>query len=263
MISALWTAATGMNSQQTNIDVIANNLANVNTTGFKKSRASFQDLMYHNLKQPGTTNSQGAEIPVGIEIGHGSKISATQKIFTEGDLQNTEGSLDIFISGDGFLQVLLPNGEIAYTRDGSLGRDGTGRLVTSDGYPIYPEDIYIPDDTSEISITSDGTVSAEIDGQEDAEQLGQIELARFSNPAGLNSIGKNLYTATVASGDPVVNTPGSEGYGTIEQNFLEMSNVKVVEEMVNMIAAQRAYEVNSKAIQAADDMLSVANQLKR
>lgn len=263
MISALWTAATGMNSQQTNIDVIANNLANVNTTGFKKSRASFQDLMYHSLKQPGTTNSQGAEIPVGIEIGHGSKISATQKIFTEGDMQNTEGSLDIVISGDGFLQVLLPNGEIAYTRDGSLSQDSTGRLVTSDGYPIYPEEIYIPEDASEISITSDGTVSAEIDGQDEAEQLGQIELARFSNPAGLNSIGKNLYTSTVASGDPVVNTPGSAGYGSIVQNFLEMSNVKVVEEMVNMIAAQRAYEVNSKAIQAADDMLSTANQLKR
>lgn len=262
MISALWTAATGMNTQQTNIDVISNNLANVNTTGFKKSRVNFQDLMYQRVKEPGTPNAQGAQIPLGVEIGHGAKVSATQKVFTTGDLQNTEGPLDIVIEGDGFLQVLLPDGTIAYTRDGSLKMDSTGRLVTSDGYPIQPE-IYIPEDATEISITTDGNVSVEIGGQNQPQQLGQFQLARFSNPAGLNSIGRNLYKNTVASGDPMVNTPGSAGYGTIVQNFLEMSNVQVVEEMVNMIAAQRAYEVNSKAIQAADDMLRTASQLRR
>lgn len=262
MIGALWTAATGMDGQQTNIDVIANNLANVNTTGFKKSRVNFQDLMYQHIIQPGTPNAQGNQIPVGLEIGHGSKVSATQKIFTTGSQQPTGNQLDIVIEGDGFLQVLLPDGTIGYTRDGSLKKDGEGMLVTTDGYPIQPE-IYLPDDYTELSITSDGMVSVTIAGEEEPEELGQIQLARFSNPSGLISIGRNLYQPTVASGDPMVDTPGSAGYGTIVQNSLEMSNVKVVEEMVNMIAAQRAYEINSKAIQAADDMLSTAGQLKR
>lgn len=262
MIGALWTSATGMDAQQANIDVISNNLANVNTTGFKKSRVNFQDLMYQRLREPGTPNAQGAQVPVGIEIGHGSKISATQKIFSPGSIQNTGNPLDILIEGDGFLQVLRPDGTIAYTRDGSLKQDSTGRIVTSDGYPIQPE-IYIPQDATEISITSDGTVAVNIAGGNQPQQLGQIQLARFSNPAGLNSVGRNLFEATVASGDPQIGAPGDAGYGTIAQGFLEMSNVKVVEEMVNMIAAQRAYEVNSKSIQAADEMLKTANQIKR
>ncbi len=262
MIGALWTAATGMGAQQVNIDVISNNLANVNTTGFKKSRLNFQDMMYQRLKQPGTPNAQGAQVPVGVEIGHGTKVSATQKIFSKGSLQNTGNPLDLLIEGDGFLQVLRPDGTMAYTRDGSLKQDSTGRVVTSDGYPVQPE-IFIPQDATEISITSDGTVSVQIAGGNQPQQLGQIQLARFSNPAGLNSGGRNLFEATSASGEPMVNNPGAAGFGTIVQGFLEMSNVQVVEEMVNMIAAQRAYEVNSKAIQAADQMLSTATQLRR
>lgn len=262
MIGALWTAATGMDAQQVNIDVISNNLSNVNTTGYKKSRINFQDLMYQRLNRPGTPNAQGAQIPVGVEIGHGSKVSATQKIFSKGSVQNTGNSLDILIEGDGFLQVLRPDGTMAYTRDGSMKQDSTGRVVTSDGYPLQPE-IFIPQDATEISITSDGTVAVQIAGTNEPQQLGQIQLARFSNPAGLNSVGRNLFEGTVASGEAMVNNPGAAGYGTIVQGFLEMSNVQVVEEMVNMIAAQRAYEVNSKAIQASDEMLKTASQLRR
>lgn len=262
MIGALWTAATGMGAQQVNIDVIANNLANVNTTGFKKSRLNFQDMMYQRLKQPGTPNAQGAQIPIGVEIGHGTKVSATQKIFSKGSLQNTGNSLDLLIEGDGFFQVMRPDGTTAFTRDGSWKQDSTGRVVTSDGYPIQPE-IFIPQDAIEISITSDGTVSVQIAGGNQPQQLGQMQLARFSNPAGLNSVGRNLFEASTASGYPMVNNPGAAGYGTIVQDFLEMSNVQVVEEMVNMIAAQRAYEVNAKAIQAADSMLGTATQLRR
>lgn len=262
MIGALWTAATGMDAQQTNIDVISNNLSNVNTNGFKKSRVNFQDLMYQHVKQPGTPNAQGAQIPAGIEVGHGSKVSATQKIFSPGSVQNTGNPLDLIIEGDGFLQVMRPDGTVAFTRDGSLKQDSSGRVVTTDGYPIQPE-IYIPQDATEISITSDGSVTVRLAGSNDPQQLGQIQLARFSNPAGLVSSGRNLFEATVASGQPMVDTPGAPGYGTIAQGFLEMSNVKVVEEMVGMIAAQRAYEVNSKAIQAADEMLKTANMLRR
>ncbi|MGM0410874.1 MAG: flagellar basal-body rod protein FlgG [Bacillota bacterium] len=261
MIGALWTASTGMDSQQTNIDVISNNLANTNTTGFKKSRVNFQDLMYQQIRQPGSPNAQGSEIPVGIEKGHGSKVAATQKLFTEGSVQATDNPLDILIEGDGFLQVQKPDGSIAYTRDGSLKLDGQGRLVTSDGYLVQPQ-IDIPEDATDISITSDGTVNVKLEGEEEAQTQGQLELVRFSNPAGLNSTGRNLYESTSASGEPQVNTPGSEGYGTISQGYLEMSNVKVVEEMANMISAQRAYEINSKAIQASDEMLQVASRLK-
>ncbi len=261
MISALWTAATGMNAQQSNIDVISNNLANVNTGGFKKSRINFADLMYSIVKQPGTPNAQGSQIPVGIEIGHGTKVAATEKVFTAGDVQNTENSLDLLIEGEGFFQVMRPDGTMAYTRSGSFKRDSEGRIVTADGYALQPE-IRIPEDTTSISITSDGTVNIKT-GNDNTEQLGQIQLYRFSNPAGLNSTGRNLYQQTVSSGDPMVGTPGEDGFGTISQGFLEMSNVKVVEEMVNMIAAQRAYEVNSKAIQASDEMLQTANQLRR
>ena len=227
MINALWTAASGMNTQQTNIDVISNNLSNVNTTGFKKSRVNFQDLMYQNVKQAGTPNAQGSQIPTGIEIGHGSRVAATQKMFTPGSFQSTDNPLDIAIEGDGFLQVMRPDGTIGYTRDGSLKQDSQGRIVTSNGYPVQPE-IFIPQDATKISITSDGTVSAQVAGSNQPQQIGQIELARFSNPAGLQSDGKNLFEPTVASGEPVVGAPGSQGFGTVAQGFLEKSNVKVV-----------------------------------
>ena len=262
MISALWSASTGMKGQQTNIDVISNNLANVNSSGFKKSRVDFEDLMYQTLNQPGSPDTQGSQIPVGIEKGHGTKVSSTQKIFTIGDLQNTDNPLDIVIEGDGFLQVARPDGSIAYTRDGALKQDSQGRIVTSEGYPVLPN-ISIPQDTTDITITSDGTVNVKLAGREDSQQIGQLELARFSNPGGLNSAGRNLFEETVASGPAMLGTPGSEGFGTIAQGFLEKSNVEVVEEMVNMIGAQRAYEVNSKTIQAADEMLATANQLRR
>lgn len=261
MIGALWTASTGMHSQQTNINVISNNLSNVNTTGFKKARVNFQDLMYQHARQPGSPNAQGSQIPTGIEIGHGSKVAATQKIFTPGSMQSTDNPLDIVIEGDGFLQVTRPDGSTAYTRDGSLKLDSNGQIVTSDGYSIQPQ-INIPQNATDISITSDGTVNVLLDGENQPQQQGQIELARFSNPAGLKSAGRNLYEATIASGDPMQGNPGARGYGTVSQGFLEKSNVKVVEEMVNMISAQRAYEINSKAIQAADEMLQTASRLK-
>jgi len=260
MISALWTSATGMNSQQTNIDTISNNLANVNTSGFKKSKINFADLIYTNMREPGTPNAQGAEIPTGIEIGHGSKVNSTQKIFTQGNIQNTDSPLDMVIEGDGFFRIQLPDGNYAYTRDGSFKQDSNGNIVTSDGYQIDPS-FQIPQDATEIAITSDGTVNAIVDGEN--QQLGQIQLYRFANPAGLSSEGRNLYSQTVAYGQAMQGVPGEGGFGTITQGFLEMSNVKVVEEMVNMIAAQRAYETNSKAIQASDEMLQTANQLKR
>jgi len=260
MIGALWTAATGMNTQQTSIDVTSNNLANVNTGGFKKSRVNFADLMYRTVKQPGTPNAQGAQIPVGIEVGHGAKVASTQKIFTAGNVSNTENPLDLLIEGDGFFQVMKPDGTVAYTKNGSFKRDSTGRVVTSDGYPLQPE-IVIPEEATSISITSDGTVNIKTGNT--TEQIGQIQLYSFANPAGLNSLGRNLFQQTVASGDPQTGVPGEQGFGTISQGFLEMSNVKVVEEMVNMISAQRAYDVNSKAIQAADEMLKTANQLRR
>lgn len=262
MISALWTSATGMNSQQTNIDVISNNLANVNTSGFKKSKINFADLIYTNMRQPGTPNAQGAEIPTGIEMGHGAKVNSTQKIFTQGNIQNTDSPLDMVIEGDGFFRVQLPDGNFAYTRDGSFKQDSNGNVVTSDGYQIDPP-ITIPQNATDISITSDGNVNAIVDGAEEPQQLGTIELYRFANPAGLTSEGRNLYSQTVASGQAMAGQPGQQGFGTVTQGFLEMSNVKVVEEMVNMIAAQRAYETNSKSIQASDEMLQTANQLKR
>ncbi len=262
MIRALYTASTGMEAQQTNIDTISNNLSNVNTTGFKKSRTNFQDLMYEQTRQPGTPNAQGAEVPVGTEIGSGTRIGATQKLFTPGSMQETGNPLDVVIEGDGFIEVRLPDDSTAYTRDGSLKQDSAGQLVTADGFPVEPA-IDIPEDATDISITSDGTVSVEMPGQEEPETVGQIDLVKFSNPAGLNSIGRNLYSETAASGVPMIGTPGEEGFGTIAQGYLEMSNVEVVEEMVDMISAQRAYEANSRSIQASDDMLNTANQLRR
>lgn len=262
MIRALWTAASGMLAQQLNTDVIANNLANVNTTGYKRSRADFQDLLYQTIKAAGTSNTSGSQVPVGIEVGHGTRAIAIQKMFTQGDYEETGNTLDMVIEGDGFFQITMPDGSTAYTRAGSFKQDSQGRVVTSDGY-VMKDQITIPQEAQDIAITSDGTVQAILPGKSTPQQLGVIELARFTNPAGLSSEGKNLYFATAASGQAINGTPGADGLGTIVQRSLEMSNVKVVEEMVNLIVAQRAYEINSKAIQTSDEMLGIANNLRR
>jgi len=262
MIRALWTAASGMMAQQLNTDVVANNLANVNTTGFKRSRIDFQDLLYQTVRPAGSSNTSGSQIPVGIQVGHGTRPIAIQKMFTQGDYEETGNTLDMVIEGDGFFQITMPDGSIAYTRAGSFKQDGQGRIVTSDGF-VMKDQITIPQDAQDIAITSDGTVQALLPGQPAPQQLGVIELARFPNPAGLSSIGRNLYLPTAASGQAITGTPGTSGFGTVVQRFLEMSNVKVVEEMVNLIVAQRAYEINSKAIQTADEMLGIANNLRR
>lgn len=262
MIRSLWTAASGMQAQSVNIDVISNNLANVNTTGFKKSRADFQDLLYENLRQAGVASSSGSQVPTGIQIGHGTRPVATQKIFIQGDYQKTENELDMAVEGEGFFQIMQPNGEIAYSRAGSFKLDKDGSIVTSDGYLMEPG-LSLPSDTTALSIGTDGTVSVIQAGDTEATEIGTIELARFINPAGLKSIGRNLYLPTSASGDVTTGTAGEDGFGTIAQGYLEMSNVSVVDEMVNMIVAQRAYEINSKAIQTADEMLQMANSIKR
>lgn len=262
MIKAMRTAASGMMAQQMNVDNIANNLANVNTTGFKKSKLEFQDVLYQNYKQPGVATAIGAQAPTGLAVGYGAKPAASVREFVIGDLQQTGNPLDLAIDGDGFFQIQRPDGTTAYTRDGALKLSSDGRIVTSDGYFLTPE-ITIPQDTTSVAVGSDGTVEATLVGQDTPTQIGQIELARFINPAGLTAIGKNLLVQTGASGAPLTNTPGQGGMGTIDQGYLEMSNVSVVDEMVNMIVAQRAYEMNSKAIQTADDMAGVANNLKR
>jgi flagellar basal-body rod protein FlgG len=252
-----------MTSQQFNLDVIANNLANVNTNGFKKSRVNFEDLMYEKMRLAGVPVAEGVLLPTGIEVGCGVKPTSTQKIFSTGSMYETKNPLDMAIEGDGFFQVLLPDGSIGYTRDGSFKRSADGRLVTSNGYILQPE-IVIPEDATGISITEDGVVSVIIGGDMKApEEVGKIELVKFANPAGLESIGKNTYKETAASGTPIVGEPGVEGFGRILQGFLEQSNVNVIEEMVSMIVAQRAYEFNSRCIQTADMMLGVANALKR
>ncbi len=262
MMRGLWTAASGMTAQQMNIDIVANNLANVNTTGFKRSRADFQDLVYQTMYAAGSTTGEGAMVPTGIQVGLGVSPAAVQKVFTPGNFRKTDNPLDIAIEGDGFLEVTLPDGTTAYTRDGSLKLDDQGRFVTSDGYPISPE-VTLPANWKSVTIGPDGTVSAQVSGQTAPVQVTQLQLARFANPAGLSSIGHNLYVPSGSSGPAVSGAPGSDGLGKIAQNTLEMSNVSVVEEMVSMIVAQRAYETNSKAIQASDEMLQMANQLRR
>ena len=263
MIRALWTAATGMEAQQLNMDVIANNLANVNSTGFKKSRADFQDILYQTSKSAGTTaGGAGVEVPTGVQVGLGSRVAAVQKVFTVGDIHQTSNELDLAIEGQGFLQVSTPDGEQSYTRAGALKRDSTGRLVTSSGNPIFPE-IVIPPNARSISISPAGVVEVMLDGEATPTEVGTLELVRFSNPAGLNNLGANLFGETPASGPPETGTPGTSGFGTISQSFLEGSNVNIMEEMVAMIAGQRAYEINSKAIQTADEMLQMTNGLVR
>lgn len=262
MLRTPWIAASGMQAQALNIDVISNNLANVNTTGFKRSRADFQDLLYETLRSSGTASAAGSQVPAGIQIGHGTRPVSTQKIFLQGDYQQTQNQLDLAIEGNGFFQILQPNGEVAYSRAGAFKVDSEGRIVTSDGFLMEPE-ITIPSDCTAVSIGTDGTVSIIQAGETESTEIGTIELVRFSNPAGLSSIGRNLYLSTSASGDAITGTAGEDGFGTIAQGYLEMSNVNVVEEMVNMITAQRAYEINSKAIQTADEMLQLANNIKR
>ncbi len=260
MIRALWTASTGMDAQQLNMDVIANNLANVNTTGFKKSRPDFQELLYQTIRTAGSTGAGGNEVPAGIQVGLGTKTAAVQKIFTEGDLQKTGNSLDLAIQGEGFFQVQTPDGSTAYTRAGAFKKDSSGRMVTSDGYPLEPE-VVIPSNATQVDIGEDGTVTAYLDGQTSGQTIGNVQLAMFSNPAGLSSLGKNLFLETTSSGAPTTGTPGQTGIGTLGQGFLEGSNVSIMEEMVNMIAGQRAYEVNSKAIKSADQMLQLTDNL--
>jgi flagellar basal-body rod protein FlgG len=234
----------------------------VNTSGFKKSRAEFQDLLYETIRPAGTPSSQDTEVPTGIQLGHGTRPSTVLKIFSQGNMENTQNELDLAIEGDGFFQIVLPNGETAYTRDGAFKLDSDGRIVNSDGFAMEPE-ISIPSDALSISVGLDGTVSVLQAGESTPSEIGTIELARFVNPAGLISMGKNLFIISEASGDEMTGTAGEDGLGTLAQGFLEMSNVSVVDEMVNMITAQRAYESNSKAIQAADDMLQLANNVKR
>jgi len=262
MIRSLWTAASGMQAQSLNIDVISNNLANVNTSGFKRGKAEFQDLFYDSLRSAGVASSEGTQVPVGIQLGHGTRTSAVNKIFSQGNMQQTKNTLDLALEGKGFFQILQLNGEIAYTRAGAFKLDEDGRLVTADGFFLEPE-ISIPTDSVSISIELDGTVSVLQAGETEPTEIGTIELARFINPSGLKSIGRNLYQPTEASGEAVIGTAGEDGLGTISQGYLEMSNVSVVDEMVSMITAQRAYELNSKAIQAADEMLQMANNVKR
>jgi flagellar basal-body rod protein FlgG len=261
MMRSLFTAATGMEAQQITIDTISNNLANVNTTAFKRSRANFHDLLYQTLKAPGQTSSAGTMVPSGIQIGAGSRVSSVEKMFNEGAIQITNKTTDLMVKGEGFFRVQKDDGSIAYTRDGSLNIDNQGRLVTSEGFPLVPE-IVIPERIShdKIHVGMDGTVSARIG--EEKEDLGQILLANFVNPTGMDSLGMNLYGATPASGEPIVSQPNTQGFGRIGQGELEGSNVNIVEEMVNMISGQRAYEINSKVIQTGDQMLQQTNNIR-
>ena len=254
MFSSLWIAKTGLDAQQTQMDVISNNLANANTTGFKSSRASFQDLMYQNEGQPGSQTTQQTESPSGLLLGTGVKVVGSEKLFTQGAVTQTGNSLDVAIQGNGFLQVSLPDGTVAYTRDGSLHEDSTGQLVTADGYPTVPA-ITLPANVNNVTIGTDGTVSATSNGSTTPAQIGVIQLANFINPAGLEAMGQNLYLETESSGTGQTGQPGINGMGTLSQGSLESSNTNVVAEMVNMIEAQRTYEMNSKSISAGDDML--------
>ena len=262
MIRALYTAASGMNAQQANIDNIAHNLANVNTTGFRRSRVEFEDLVYQKIKAAGSPSSSEGESPVGLEAGLGSRAVATSRNFTSGNLRSTGSSLDIAVEGSGFFQLALPGGETGYTRAGMFHVNGQGEVVTNEGSALQPA-LNIPANATSITISKDGIVSVTVPGQGTPQQVGTLELAQFQNPAGLEARGGNIYVATNASGDPTTGVPGTDGLGTLVQGFVEDSNVSVVEEMVNMILGQRAYEANSKVIRAADEMLQQVNGLGR
>jgi len=263
MIRALYSAASGMTAQQLNVDNIAHNLANANTTGFKTRRAQFQDLLYQSVVQPGSAAGQQSVVPTGLQLGLGTRATSNEIIFSQGSFSQTDNPLDMVVQGRGFFQVRRPSGELAYTRAGSFHLDRDGNMVTSDGMAVEPQ-ITIPADAQAISIAQDGTVSYTQPGQTAAQQAGQIQLANFPNPAGLNSLGGNLYAPTDASGDPTVGAPGGqEGLGTVMQGYVEQSNVSVVEEFINLIVAQRGYEANSKVVQAADQMYQLVNNLQR
>ncbi|RDU70058.1 flagellar basal-body rod protein FlgG [Helicobacter cholecystus] len=262
MIRALHTATTGMLGQQMQIDTTSNNIANVNTIGYKKQRAEFSDLLYQTMQYAGTNTSDTTVSPTGIEVGLGVRPISVAKMFSQGSLKETDNNLDVAIAGKGFFQIQLPDGNVGYTRSGSFKIDSTGALVNSDGYRLIPE-ITIPEDTTQISIGTDGTVSALQGNQGDIAVLGQIEIVNFINPAGLHSLGDNLYASTNASGDAIAGVAGQNGLGQLRQGFIELSNVKLVEEMTDLITGQRAYEANSKSIQTADAMLQTVNQLKR
>ena len=251
-----------MYAQQLGIDTIANNLANVNTAGYKKSKVEFQDLIYQTLRAAGVSSFQGVMVPTELQVGHGVRPVAVQKNFSQGNVLVTENPLDLAIMGNGFFQIIQPDGTIAYTRDGTFKMNDEGAIVTSDGLFLEPE-ISLPEDTTSISISADGIVSVMVVGSNEPSELGMIEMAKFINPGGLKSIGQNLFMSTIASGDPILGSPGSEGFGQLNQGYIEGSNVKVVEEMVNMIVAQRAYELNSKSIRTAEEMLQMANNIKR
>jgi flagellar basal-body rod protein FlgG len=263
MIRALYSAASGLTAQQMNVDNIAHNLANANTVGFKQRRAQFQDLLYQNMVQPGAAAGAQTVVPTGLQLGLGTRASSNEIIFSQGNFQSTENPLDIVIQGRGFFQIRRPNGELAYSRAGSFHLDRDGNLVTSDGDPLEPQ-ITIPPEAQSVTIAQDGTVSFLQPGQTAAQLAGQIQLANFTNPAGLNSIGRNLFTPTDASGEPTVGNPGGqEGLGTLQQGYVEASNVSVVEEFINLIVSQRAYEANSKVVRAADEMYQQVNNLTR
>ncbi len=264
MMRSLWTAASGMTGQQFNIDTISNNLSNVNTTGFKKNRPDFEDLLYQTSRVAGTPATELTVVPTGIQVGHGVKVGASQKIFTQGSMQATGNVSDMAIQGEGFFRIQMMDGTYGYSRDGSFKIDSNGQLVTSNGYRMMPE-VTLPEDfvRKSLTISQDGRISVKVAGSDDPVEVGQMQLYRFTNPAGLQSIGENTYKVTNASGDAIGGRPGFDGMGKVQQKFLEMSNVSVVKEMVNMIVAQRAYEINSKAIQTSDTMLGIANNLKR
>ena len=260
MIRSLWIARTGLDAQQTQLDVIANNLANVSTNGFKKGRAVFEDLLYQTLRQPGAQSSQQTQIPVGLQMGTGVRPVSTARVFTQGNIQKTDNSLDIAIQGDGFFQILLPDGTTGYTRDGSFQKDNQGQIVTSDGYPLQPN-ITIPATALTVTVGTDGVVSITQSGSAATTQIGSIQLANFINPAGLQSMGQNLFLETAASGTATPNSPGSNGAGIVNQGYVETSNVNVAEELVTMIQTQRAYELNSKVVSTSDAMLGRLTQL--
>jgi flagellar basal-body rod protein FlgG len=263
MIRALYSAASGMTAQQMNVDNIAHNLANANTTGFKARRAQFQDLLYQSVVQPGSAAGQQSVVPTGLQVGLGTRPSSNEIVFSQGNFAQTDNPLDLVIQGRGFFQVRRPSGELAYSRAGSFHLDRDGNMVTGDGLPLEPQ-ITLPADAQSISIAQDGTVSYTQPNQTAAQQAGQIQLANFPNPAGLNSLGGNLFNPTDASGDPTVGVPGGqEGLGTVMQGYLEQSNVSVVEEFINLIVAQRGYEASSKVVQAADQMYQQVNNLAR
>jgi flagellar basal-body rod protein FlgG len=263
MLRSLYTAASGMMAQQMNLDNIANNLANSSTAGFRQRRLQFSDLVYQNLVMPGAAATQQTTVAAGLQVGLGTRAAASEVLQLQGDVTQTGNPLDLTIEGQGFFQVTLPSGDIGYTRSGSFHMDSQGNVVTADGDPIEPS-ITIPTNATSVTIGSDGTVSVTTPGQSAAQQVGTIQLAMFANPGGLNSVGGNIFLATTASGDAIVGTPGgTEGLGTIEQGYLEQSNVNVVQEFIDMIVAQRSYEANSRVVQAADEMFQTVNNLGR